>query len=130
MLCGAGRRFVYNGRGAGTSAFGNNNTVCTGAFCRTDDCSHVVGITDFIADDDEWIFISLFCKIQNIFKGAVAFYGTYGNDTLVRLCYAHEIQLAFVAVDNHDAGFSGSGSNKAQCVIRVAFGTIDLVSLR
>ena len=109
-----------NGGGeANATALGDDHTMGTGALGRAHDRAQVMGIAEFVTDDDQGIFTPGGCFLQNIVNGEVHMGSGQGNDALMGMGGGHLIQLPAVHGNHHGTGFLGLGCQTLQRPVRI-----------
>ena len=93
----------------------------------TDDGAEVVRVADLVADHQQRRFVPVPRGLEDILDGGVLPHGGEGDDALMRLRAAHEVQLAAVDLHDHDARGAGGGRDVAQRLVGLALGEVDLV---
>ena len=84
-------------------------------------------VRNAVADDYERGLALLRCGIQYVRDLAVFPHGNHGDNALVGLGHAHEIELSPVGVGDRDPGLPRFGRDEAEGLVRLTLGYEDLV---
>ena len=124
---GAGGGFTHHGGQTGGAALGDDDAVGARALGGADDRAQIVGIGQLVAHHDEGS-LSLFAGgVEDVLHAGVLPHGGHGDDALVGVGAAHEVQLAPVGLHHHHVLGAGLGGNVAQSGVGLALGQIDFV---
>ena len=114
---------------ARAAALGDDDPVGPGALGGADDGAQVVGVGNFVADDQQGVLPLVGGGLEDALHADVLPHRRQGDDALVGVGAAHAVQLPLVGLHHHDARRPGLGGDVPQRLVRLPLLEVNFVNV-